>query len=269
MSAARPDSWMPLYWGDYARDTAHLGAAMHGAYLMLIKHYWCSGGPLPDDDAVLWRVATCDSPAQWKKMRPTIAAFFHIEGGEWRHKRIEDELRKAADFSRRQAEKGKKGGRPRKPEESPEKAGGLPEAKPGETKPQPQPPSYSEDLPDSETCQQDSGSLPRAENQDGGAVLTRPPSDNRSGGVRTPGDVLARFMRQQGPPEKRLKRQDRADADMVRWLTTHGGFDVASAWALLMAARDDDDPGHTEAARELEGISAKNRLGWFAEESAA
>ena len=106
-----------------------------------------------------------------------------------------------------------------------------------------------------------------AENQDGGAVLTRPPSDNRSGGARTPGDVLARFVTT-SPPEKRLKRQDRADADMVRWLTTHGGFDVARAWALLMAARDDDDPGHTEAARELERISAKNRLGWFAEETA-
>lgn len=262
MSAARPDSWMPLYWGDYARDTAHLSAAMHGAYLMLIKHYWCTGGPLPDNDTVLWRVATCDSPAQWKKMRPTIAAFFHVEGGEWRQKRIDTELRKAADFSRRQAEKGKKGGRPRNPEESPKKAGGLPEAKPGETKPQPQPPSYSEHLPDSEISHEDSDSVLRAENQDGARVA--PPSDRRRPGAL--GDVLGRFVAT-GPPEKRLKRQDKADVDMVRWLTTNGGMDGQQAWFLVQAARDDDDPAHTDASRQLEKLSREHRLGWFAEET--
>ena len=30
-SAARPDTWMPLFWGDYRKDTADLGAAQHGA----------------------------------------------------------------------------------------------------------------------------------------------------------------------------------------------------------------------------------------------
>lgn len=107
-----------------------------------------------------------------------------------------------------------------------------------------------------------------AEDQDGGAVLARPPSNHRNGGARTPGDVLARFMHQTGPPEKRLKRQDRADQDMVRHLTTRGGMDTAKAWAMVMAARDDDDPAHTEAARELEKISAKHKLGFFVEDAA-
>src|SRR3979411_1763254 len=66
MSAARPDTWMPLYWGDYAKATAHLSAAQHGAYLMLLKHYWSIGGPLPDDDGALWRIACADSPAHPK-----------------------------------------------------------------------------------------------------------------------------------------------------------------------------------------------------------
>lgn len=109
MTAARPDTWMPMFWGDYARDTAHLNDALHGAYLMLIKHYWCSGKPLPDDDDVLWRIACCDSKAAWKKKRQTIAAFFQIEGGEWRHKRIDEEQARAIANVEKRAKAGKKG----------------------------------------------------------------------------------------------------------------------------------------------------------------
>lgn len=67
---ARPDSFMPMFWGDYARDTGHLNNSGHGAYLMLIKHYWASAAPLPDDDTQLWRIACCDSIAAWRKLRP-------------------------------------------------------------------------------------------------------------------------------------------------------------------------------------------------------
>lgn len=92
---ARPDTWMPVYWGDYARDTGHLGALEHGAYLMLIKHYWCTGRPLPDDDNVLWRIACCSSKKQWLNLRLTIAQFFSVGNSVWSHNRIEDELNKA------------------------------------------------------------------------------------------------------------------------------------------------------------------------------
>jgi uncharacterized protein YdaU (DUF1376 family) len=84
--------WMPLYWGDYHADTRHLTGAQHGAYLLLMGHYWQRGG-LPDDDAQLWRIAACSSLSEWQEMRPVIEAFFE-EG--WRHKRIEEEFAKAS-----------------------------------------------------------------------------------------------------------------------------------------------------------------------------
>lgn len=103
MSKARPDAWMPMYWGDYAKHTGHLSALMHGAYLMLIKHYWCTGGPLPDDDAQLWRIACCDTPSQWKKIRPVIERLFSVAIGVWRHRRVDRELERAVEITGKRA----------------------------------------------------------------------------------------------------------------------------------------------------------------------
>ena len=105
----RPDTWMPMYWGDYARDTGHLNATGHGAYLMLIKHYWSTGNPLSDDDDELWRIACCDSKKEWMKLRPKIARLFVQDGGKLRHKRIEMELSKASAITDAKAKAGKKG----------------------------------------------------------------------------------------------------------------------------------------------------------------
>lgn len=87
-------AWMPLYIADYRADTAHLSAAQHGAYLLLIMHYW-STGSLPSDDAALARIAAM-TPVEWKRSRATIAAFF---GDDWTHKRIDAELNRAKEIS--------------------------------------------------------------------------------------------------------------------------------------------------------------------------
>ena len=104
--------WMPLYIGDYLRDTARLTTEQHGAYLLLIMDYW-TNGPLPDDDAALAQVARMTRD-DWDKTRPAISRLFQISLGEWRHKRIDDELEKARQFFAKQKANGMKGGRPRK-----------------------------------------------------------------------------------------------------------------------------------------------------------
>ncbi|WP_316176238.1 YdaU family protein [Bradyrhizobium sp. SZCCHNRI1073] len=85
---------MPLYIADYRADTAHLSASQHGAYLLLIMHYW-STGSLPNDDAALARIAAM-TPVEWKRNRATVAAFF---GDNWTHKRIDAELNRAKEIS--------------------------------------------------------------------------------------------------------------------------------------------------------------------------
>jgi uncharacterized protein YdaU (DUF1376 family) len=97
--------WMPFYWGDYFRDTRHLNRGQHGAYCLLIGHYW-STGSLPDDDQQLAQI-TLSTPDEWKADRPVLQAFFY-DG--WKHKRVEAELRRSTQKLAMAREKGQKGG---------------------------------------------------------------------------------------------------------------------------------------------------------------
>jgi uncharacterized protein YdaU (DUF1376 family) len=90
---------MPLWIADYRADTAHLGAAEHGAYLLLIMHYWQTGG-LPDDDRQLARIA-CMAPVEWKRAKPVLVKFF--DAG-WKHGRIEKELAHAEQVSSKRSD---------------------------------------------------------------------------------------------------------------------------------------------------------------------
>lgn len=107
--STRADTWMKMYWGDYARDTGHLNALCHGAYLMLIKHYWCSGTPLRNDDSELWRVACCDSISEWRKIKAKILRLFILDGEVLRHKRVDAEILIATTTSEAKSSAGKKG----------------------------------------------------------------------------------------------------------------------------------------------------------------
>jgi uncharacterized protein YdaU (DUF1376 family) len=97
---------MPIHIGDYKRDTGHLRAIGHGAYLLLLFHHW-STGALPDDDEQLATIA-CLSKAEWKKMRPILERFFQPG---WKHGRVEEDLASAKQSYEARAKAGEKGGK--------------------------------------------------------------------------------------------------------------------------------------------------------------
>ncbi len=98
--------WMAFYVSDYLADTLHLSATQHGAYLLLISHYWVHGG-LPTDEAMLQRIARL-TPEEWASSRGTLATFFK-DG--WRHSRVERELAEAQEKYEKRANAGRCGGR--------------------------------------------------------------------------------------------------------------------------------------------------------------
>jgi uncharacterized protein YdaU (DUF1376 family) len=97
--------WMPLYVGDYLGDTGHLTTAQHGAYLLLMMHYWRKG-ELPDDDRQLSKITKLPLKT-WCDYRPILQDFFH---SGWRHKRIDAELERMMRVSEKRAIAGQKGG---------------------------------------------------------------------------------------------------------------------------------------------------------------
>jgi uncharacterized protein YdaU (DUF1376 family) len=88
------DIWMPFYIGDYLAGTGHLSTTQHGAYLLLLMHYWTTGKPLPNDDKKLANIAKL-SFDDWLDIKPTISEFFIIGGDKWTNRRLERELKTA------------------------------------------------------------------------------------------------------------------------------------------------------------------------------
>lgn len=104
----RPDTWMPFFVGDYLADTMHLTRDQHGGYLLLIFAYWRKGAPLEDNDAALSVIARA-TPAEWRRLRPVLAPFFAIGAGVWRHKRIDQEIERAASRTSERSKSGAAG----------------------------------------------------------------------------------------------------------------------------------------------------------------
>jgi uncharacterized protein YdaU (DUF1376 family) len=119
---AKADIWMPLYIGDYMADTMHLSTVQHGSYFLIIIAYWKNRGPLPDDDTQFSAISKL-SLKEWLLNRPVIAKFFQIVEGFWIQKRIDEEIKKAANRKEVASENGKRGGRPN---QSNKKPSGLP-----------------------------------------------------------------------------------------------------------------------------------------------
>jgi uncharacterized protein YdaU (DUF1376 family) len=143
---------MPIFWGDYLRDTGHLSPAEHGAYLMLIAHQWTTAKPLPDNDSMLARIAKM-SLREWRATRRVIEPFFTLRNGEWIQKRVEAELIRAKETYDKRRAAGAMGGRPpkQKPDESPALAkqkGSESQSKAGTKQPEPEP-SPEDDVDDS------------------------------------------------------------------------------------------------------------------------
>lgn len=85
---------MPLYVADYLADTRRLSTLEHGAYMLLIMEYWRNEG-IPTDDKKLARIVglTFD---EWMDIREEMADLFQ-DG--WKHKRIDEELKRSNDRS--------------------------------------------------------------------------------------------------------------------------------------------------------------------------
>lgn len=103
--------------GDYYRKAGRLNILQHGVYTLLIDAcYDRERFPASIDEAVDWVWAESDD--EIKAVEFVLRKFFKLEDGSYVQNHIKEDLEKYKAFLEKQAENGKKGGRPPKQKKS-------------------------------------------------------------------------------------------------------------------------------------------------------
>jgi uncharacterized protein YdaU (DUF1376 family) len=117
------------FLGDYARDTADLSLLEHGAYRVMLDHYYAQRGDMPADLTKLERVCKARTTVERQAVQEVANRFFPINGDGRRHnKRADEEIQRHVGQVEHNRIVGALGGRPRK------KPGNNPGGNPEETR---------------------------------------------------------------------------------------------------------------------------------------
>lgn len=102
-------AFLPLFTGDYLKDTRHLTPQKHGIYLLMLMHCWDTKGPLPLDEQEIAAVANCRSADEIDGLRYVLAKYWvRCEDG-WYNERCQEEIERAAAISDKRSKAGRKG----------------------------------------------------------------------------------------------------------------------------------------------------------------
>lgn len=102
-------AYLPLYTGDYLRDTRHLSMAEHGAYLLMLTYCWDQKGPLPLDRHRIQGICNARSKDEQEAVERVLADFFVVMDDGLYNKRMQAEIERCDQISRARAEAGKLG----------------------------------------------------------------------------------------------------------------------------------------------------------------
>ena len=113
-------NWFKFYLGDYARKTAHLSLLKHGAYLVLLQHYYAILEPFENKPETWFRITRSVTQEETQAVTEVVNEFFPLKSDGLRHNKRADEECKAwkrqAEFNRKV---GALGGRPKNPTANP------------------------------------------------------------------------------------------------------------------------------------------------------
>lgn len=87
-------NFFKLYIGDYQRDTAHLSVTEHGAYLLMLQHYYATEKPLPTGKA-LHRMLRAQDKAEREAIDAVVSQFWQETEAGLVNERADVEITKA------------------------------------------------------------------------------------------------------------------------------------------------------------------------------
>jgi len=105
--------WYAHYPGDYGRDTAHLSLAQHGAYRLLLDHYYSTGTPLPSDAKAAQRICRAFEQSEIEAVAYVLAHFFDLRADGYHNSRADLELARQAEIRERLSNSGRRGAKKR------------------------------------------------------------------------------------------------------------------------------------------------------------
>ena len=89
-------NWYPRYPGDYARDTADLTLAEHGAYSLLLDNYYSTKGDIPKEITAVIRICRAFEDYEKQAVKVVLDRFFPVdEYGNRTNKRADKEQDKS------------------------------------------------------------------------------------------------------------------------------------------------------------------------------
>jgi len=102
-------AYLPLFTGDYLRDTQHLSMSEHGAFLKLLMFCWDQKGPAPLDERKLCGIVNARSGDEVEALRRVLSEFFvRMEDGYYNN-RMQREVERSEVLSRSRSDAGRKG----------------------------------------------------------------------------------------------------------------------------------------------------------------
>jgi uncharacterized protein YdaU (DUF1376 family) len=101
--------YMPLYTGDYLRDTRFLTPLKHGIYLLALVHCWDSKGPMPLDEQECAGICNCRSADEVEALRYILERFFVRNDYGYFNVRMQKEIERSEAISGARSVAGKAG----------------------------------------------------------------------------------------------------------------------------------------------------------------
>lgn len=92
-------AYMPIYTGDYIRDTKHLTPEEHGIYILMLIHCWDQKGPVPLDERRQCGIVNARSGGEVESMRRVLSEFFVKMDDGYYNNRIMKEVAKFEGIS--------------------------------------------------------------------------------------------------------------------------------------------------------------------------
>lgn len=102
-------AYLPLYTGDYLRDTRACSMSEHGAYMLLLIYCWDTREPVPLDEREAAGICNARSGDELEAMRRVLNRYFVRCDDGWYNQRLQREIERAESISHARSIAGQRG----------------------------------------------------------------------------------------------------------------------------------------------------------------